>query len=145
MPDYDILPDLPGDLTPTAQALVDAGLAFKGAHVCESERHPLLMQLAADHAANMARRRRQSHDGFKQRAAKIRAEVGNVLASEIVAESWDRQRSDPLPAIGEEMFASWRHSRGHWSVAKKVHKYVGLEMCQGARNGIWYACILVAD
>jgi hypothetical protein len=132
------------DSIPTSVALIDAGKAFPGAHVCESEPHPLLMALASEHAQYMARHRRQGHQRWNERSREIIAELGQVTPAEICAESWDRQAHDPLPEVATEMFRCWKTSEGHWSVASRKHRWFGCDMAQG-RNGVWYACIIVAD
>jgi len=129
--------------TATSQALIDAGLAYRGAHVCESEPHDLLQSLARGHAQYQATKRRQGHQRFQERFDAIYEALG-LSAAEIAAESWGRQRNDPLPEIGTEMFRCWEQSPGHWRVASARHKYFGADMAQGD-NGVWYACILVAD
>jgi hypothetical protein len=129
--------------TATSQALTDAGLIYPGARVCESEPHELLQWLARDHAKYQAAKRRQGHQRFQERFDAIYKALG-LYAVEIAAESWDRQRNDPLPEIGKEMFRCWEQSPGHWRVASARHKYFGADMAQGS-NGVWYACILAAD
>jgi thioredoxin 1 len=130
--------------TATAQALREAGLAYTGAHVAESEEHPLLQELASGHAAAMAATLYQDHAGFQSRYEKIAASIPGAKAAEIVAESWARQANDPLAEIGAEMFRCWQYSAGHWSVASVKHKYAGMEMAKGS-DGRYFACILVAD
>ena len=108
-----------------------------------SHPHPLLMELASDHACHQAQTGRQGHQGFSQRAATIARKLG-LSAAEICAESWPEQRNDSMLALGWEMFKCWRQSPGHWSVASRQHKYWGGAM-RLSPNGIWYATIIVAD
>ena len=122
---------------------MNAGIFYPGAHVCESEPHDLLQSLARGHAQYQASRQRQGHQRFQERFDAIYKALG-LSAAEIAAESWERQRDDPLLAIGVEMFRCWEQSSGHWRVASTKHKYFGADMAQG-NNGVWYACILVAD
>lgn len=125
-----------------AQALIEAGRVYPGARVCESEPQPLLMRLAAEHAAYQAEHRRQGHQGFQGRYERITA-AGLGPSAEICAESWPWQDSEGLEALGAEMFRSWGHSPGHWRVASAPHRWFGAGMARGS-NGIWYSCILVA-
>ena len=127
-----------------AEYLIEAGQQYRGAHVCESEQSPLLMQLAQEHATYMAKHKQLGHQYFNKRFNQI-YEATKLSAAEIAAESWDRQASDPLSEIGTEMFKCWRSSRGHWKVANKKHKYFGAAMEQSNKNGIWYACIITAN
>jgi hypothetical protein len=126
-----------------ARGLIDAGRQFPGAAICESEPHPLLMRLAAEHARYMADKRQLGHQGFSRRSQEIRA-AGLGRAAEICAESWRWQREDTPLELGEEMFRSWRSSRGHWKTASKRHRWFGAGMARG-ENGVWYACIIGVD
>lgn len=124
-------------------ALIQAGSAFPGAHVCESEPHDLLMRLAREHSQYQAERQTQGHQGFQQRFETIYRELG-LYAAEICAETWDRQEFDKPLEIGTEMFRCWKGSPGHWRVASERHRWFGASVARGM-NGIWYATIIVAD
>jgi len=129
-------------MTPS-EALIEAGLRFKGAHICESQPHPLLMQLCSQHAQYMADHKTLGHQNFQERWDTIRSILG-VNASEIAAETWDRQKDDSLDEIGTEMFTSWKSSSGHWKIANIKHTFVGADMAQGL-DGIWYGVMIAAD
>jgi hypothetical protein len=133
----------PPPMSPTTQGLVDAGKKYPGAHVCESQPHPLLMKLASEQAQYQAQHQTQGHQGFPARCQKIQ-QAGMGSAAEICAESWPWQRDESMFNLGTEMFQCWRQSSGHWAVACRKHKWFGAEMAQG-QNGIWYATIIVAD
>jgi hypothetical protein len=141
VPDYDIIPNL---LTSSQTGLIQAGLAFTGAHVCESEQHPLLMDMATRHAQYQADHRQQGHQKFQERVEELYQTMGKYQYAEIAAESWERQKDDSMFDLGTEMFTCWRQSAGHWSVAKEKHKYFGADMRMGKDN-IWYACIITGD
>ena len=130
-------------MSETSEGLINAGLNFDGAHVCESQMHPLLQQLATGQANYMAQVCQQGHQNFQERYDKIQQEL-KLGAAEICAESWPEQINDSYYDLGVEMFKCWKQSPGHWEVASKKHKYCGIEMAKGS-NGIWYACILVAE
>ena len=130
-------------MSKTSEGLISAGLNYEGAHVCESQMHPLLQQLTEDHEKYMAQTCRQGHQDFQSRYDKIQQEL-NLGAAEICAESWSEQENSSYYDLGIEMFKCWQQSPGHWEVASKKHKYCGIEMAKGS-NGIWYASILVAD
>lgn len=133
------------ELTETAQAMIDAGLAFDGAACARSEVHPLLQSLSVSHASYMARACRGGHQRFNQRFAAVLKRFGySARCSEIAARSWRRQANDPLSVVAAEMFTSWRQSPGHWSVASVRHDAIGCEMAQG-RNGVWYAALIAVD
>lgn len=101
----------PEPLPATAKALWDAGLIYPGAHVSESERHPLLQEMATALAKLQAAQQQSGHDGFEYRFQKIYSTMG-LTAHEIAAESWSFQSNLPLDDIAEEMFYSWERSKG---------------------------------
>ena len=130
-------------VSPAAQGLIDAGKKYPGAHVCESQPHPLLMQLASEQAQYQAQQQIQGHQGFPARCQKI-GQAGMESAAEICAESWPEQRDESMLSLGTEMFRCWCQSSSHWAVACRKHKWFGADMAKG-QNGIWYATIIVAD
>lgn len=131
-------------ITTTAQGLIEAGKRFPGAKVCNSQPHPFLMQLATQHAKYMASVHQGGHQAFNQRFQQIISAGVGHSAAEICAESWQWQANSSMFDLGMEMFKCWRQSPGHWRTASGQHRYFGADMAQG-RNGIWYACIIVAD
>jgi len=141
--DYDLIGPI-SILTPTQDGLIEAGKIFAGAHVCESEIQPLLMEMATRHAKYQADHNNQGHQLFQQRVEELYRTLGQYKYSEIAAESWKWQEADSPLALGTEMFKCWFKSAGHWSVASKKHKYFGADMAKSS-EGIWYAAILVAD
>ena len=126
-----------------AQYLIEAGLKYPGAKVCESKAHRLLMQLAQEHAEYMAEAHQQGHQNFQSRWNEIDKKL-DMSASEIAAETWDRQSDSPMEEVATEMFKSWEQSRGHWNVASQTHKLFGAGLAKGT-NGIYYGCIITAD
>jgi len=130
-------------MTPS-EALIEAGLRFEGAHICESQPHPLLMQLCSSHTQYMVDYKQLGHQNFQERWDTINRILG-VSAAEIAAQTWDRQRNDTLEAVADEMFKCWRQSTGHWRIASVKHKFFGGDMCQNEENGIWYSCMIGAD
>jgi len=125
--------------------MIEAGKAYPGAHVCESRMHPILMEMATRQARYQSHRCAQGHKYWQQRYEELQRTFGsNFRFAEICAESWPEQSNDSMKELGWEMFKSWKRSSGHWSVACKKHDYFGVNMAQG-KNGIWYACIVVAD
>lgn len=143
VPDYDIIGPL-GLLTPSQTGLIEAGKVFLGAHVCESEVHPLLMEMATRHANYQASHQQQGHQLFSQRVDELSRTMGSYAYAEIAAESWNWQVNDTMLELGAEMFKCWKQSPGHWDVASKKHRYMGGDVAKG-NNGIWYACIITAD
>jgi len=132
------------ELDRPAQWLIKVGTEFPGARACQSEHHPALQTAAEQHARYQARVCRQGHQRWAQRSEQLARKIPGVQFCEICAESWDRQRDEPLPEIAREMYRCWKQSPGHWRVASTRHRYFGAAMAQG-RNGIWYACIIVGD
>jgi len=114
------------------------------ARVDESPQHPVLTAAAREHAVYQASVGRQGHQHWDRRMARLGREMPGYRFAEICAESWPRQANEPYEALAAEMFWCWRQSPGHWSVAGRRHNYFGGCMAKG-RNGIWYACIIVAD
>jgi hypothetical protein len=144
VPNYDIIGPLGDSFTETQLGLIEAGKAYQGAHVCESEVHPALMKMATRHSKYQADHKTQGHQLFESRIAELRKIVPCSSWAEIAAESWKSQKLETKRALGDEMFKCWRASPGHWSVACKKHKYFGGDMAMGT-NGTWYATIIVGD
>jgi len=135
---------LPLALNPQ-QALIDAGRDYPGARVCESTENYTLMVAAQTHAKYQAKWKRQGHQQWKTRKAKLRKKFPGYNFEEICAESWRRDKDKPLYDIGWGMFKAWAyHPTGHWTVASQKHDMFGAGMALG-RNGVWYACIIVGD
>lgn len=133
-------------LPATAEVLRSLGREA-GAEAASSPIDPFLQELATAHAEWMARRGQGGHQGWKGRGGrfeKIQAEFGLVLASEIVAYSSTLLVRAPMDDCAANIWATFQQSRGHWGVAAKVHRLVGLEMAK-SRRGIWYAAVIVVD
>lgn len=126
------------------EGLVAAGLRFPGAQVCQSQLHPLFVQLAQQGARMQAAQGACGHPGFNGRFQQAVASGLCNSASEISAESWPWQARSSMYELGWEMFKCWRQSPGHWRTASTRHRYFGASMAQG-RNGTWYGCIIVGD
>ena len=109
-----------------------------------SAEHPVLMAAAREHALYQAGACHQGHQRWEQRVARLQRQMPRCEFAEICAESWPEQDGQSQAALQAEMFRCWRQSPGHWSVARRRHKYFGGALARG-RNGIWYACIIVAD
>lgn len=118
---------------------------YPGIRVNESEWNVFLSKLAQNHAKYMADVQRQGHQHWDTRYKWIRDYFGpEYKASEVCAESWDRQYADPLPEIIEDACRSWSFSPGHWEVVSTVHEKFGDGLYKG-KNGIYYVCIIVVD
>ena len=103
--------------------------------------HPLLMQLATDHALFMARTNRQGHQHWEQRHAIIKKNL-NIHGTEVCAESWWWEKRPEEAA--DSMWKSWfYHPTGHKEVCIAKHLCYGAAMAKGRR--VWYACIIVGD
>lgn len=133
------------ELSETAAAMIEAGMAFPGAEYAGSPVHPFLQGLATEHARNMARFRAGGHFGFESRFNKVLHRFGlTSRCSEIAARSWHWEAEAPLVEAATSLVKSWRQSDGHWETAGSPHEAIGLEMQQG-RNGIWYGVILALN
>ncbi|PQO41716.1 hypothetical protein [Blastopirellula marina] len=88
------------------------------------------------HSRNQASMQLQGHHQWESRFHQIKAQLpGNLLPTEVCAESWPGQR---LEDAAIECVRSWRHSSGHWSAVSSDNVYYGYDMKRG-RNGVWYA------
>ncbi|WP_147274309.1 hypothetical protein [Bremerella cremea] len=88
------------------------------------------------HSRNQASMQLQGHHQWESRFHQIKAQLpGNLLPTEVCAESWPGQR---LEDAAIECVRSWRHSSGHWSAVSADNVYYGYDMKRG-RNGVWYA------
>ena len=143
--------------------LIAAAKQFPGAHCCDGESHPWLMQAAQEHADRQAHDRQCGSIKHSPEAAKLaeskklehqmfsgtfveeaEKQTGCTLISEIAAESWPEQIDADGLTLGMDAFNSWRASPGHWRTACVAHKYYGAGLACGA-NGLWYSTILSAD
>ncbi len=88
------------------------------------------------HSRNQANMQLQGHHQWESRFHQIKAQLpGNLLPTEVCAESWPGQR---LEDAAIECVRSWRHSSGHWSAVSSDTVYYGYDKKRG-RNGVWYA------
>jgi hypothetical protein len=101
----------------------------------EGEALPMTVQTATDHALYQAERNSLGHQNFGARSRKVIDALGGGMPSEICAQSWSEE-SMFEGAIG--CMRAWRNSSGHWSIAKKPHRYYGYDMAR-SKNGAWYA------
>lgn len=113
--------------------------AYPGVWVHKSTKSQLLMDLAYQHASDMARRGQQDHRGFAGRAKQI-----GRPAQEVCAESWPWQHDLHETDLWIEALDCWRASSGHWNVISKSHEHYGYGLSK-SNDGIWYFCVLVAD
>jgi len=127
-----------------ADGLIQAGLEFKGAKVCESPTHEILAYAAMKQALYQAVHQTQGHQLWIYRVNTLRNRLPGFRFKEICAESWPWEVDKPLKVVGTSMFQSWVQSPGHWKVASKKHDLFGVGMAKGMNN-IWYACIIVGD
>jgi hypothetical protein len=98
--------------------------------------HFELAQEAKSHANYQASIQVQGHHSWESRFHRINSKLpGNVLAQEVVAESWP---NESLVEACVECVDSWRQSPGHWSAVRSRHPLFGYDIKRG-HNGIWYA------
>jgi hypothetical protein len=98
--------------------------------------HNVLAQEARQHADHQAAILLQGHHSWDTRFHRINAQLpGDVLAQEVVAESWP---NETLVDACIECVDSWRQSPGHWGAVRSRHPLFGYDIKRG-RNGIWYA------
>ena len=97
---------------------------------------PAVMQAATEHALFQAERGVLSHHNFGERSYQVRVALGEGgMPAEICAQS---QSGIGLFEGAIACVRAWRHSSGHWSIARKYHRYFGYDMARG-KNGAWYA------
>ncbi len=98
--------------------------------------HLALAEEAKSHANHQASIQVQGHHSWDSRFHRINAKLpGDVLAQEVVAESWP---NETLVEACLECVNSWRQSPGHWNAVRARHPLFGYDIKRG-RNGIWYA------
>jgi len=97
---------------------------------------PVLAEEAKSHSSNQAAMLLQGHHSWETRFHRINAKMpSNVLAHEVVAESWP---NESLVEACVDCVHSWRQSPGHWGAVHSRHPLFGYDIKRG-RNGIWYA------
>lgn len=100
------------------------------------EFHPALAEEAESHSDYQAQIRVQGHHQWGSRFQRIRGRLPfNLLAREVVAESWPNER---IMDAAVDCVDCWRQSSGHWSAVRARHPLFGYDMRRGS-NGVWYA------
>jgi hypothetical protein len=98
--------------------------------------HTVLADEAKSHAYHQASIQVQGHHAWDTRFQRINSKLpGDVLAQEVVAESWPNEN---LVEACVDCVHSWRQSPGHWGAVRSRHPLFGYDIKRG-RNGIWYA------
>jgi hypothetical protein len=98
--------------------------------------HNVLASEARSHADYQAAIQVQGHHSWDSRFHRINSKLpGDVLAQEVVAESWP---NESLVEACVDCVDSWRQSPGHWGAVRSRHPLFGYDIKRG-RNGIWYA------
>jgi hypothetical protein len=98
--------------------------------------HNVLADEAKSHAHHQASIQVQGHHAWDTRFHRINSQLpNNVLAQEVVAESWPNEN---LVEACVDCVHSWRQSPGHWGAVRSRHPLFGYDIKRG-RNGIWYA------
>ena len=110
----------------------------------ESPRNPVLEAAAKAHAEYMARVCVQGHQGFESRFSRLSAMWQGSRIAEICFEAWPWQADSTEAELWIEAAKCWRQSPGHWSVASRRHKMVGIGLAKG-RNNTWYGCLISVD
>ena len=95
----------------------------------------IVVQMAAEHALFQAERNILTHQNFGVRSSKAQAVLGSGMPAEICAQT---QSGLGLFEGAISAMRAWRYSSGHWSIAKRTHRYYGYDMERG-KNGAWYA------
>jgi hypothetical protein len=125
-------------LTPTSLLLNEGRrldiLSLRG------KQHETLQRAAESHAKYQAKIGIQGHQRWDERYAILQSQLPGFRFSEVCNESWPGQSEEDA---AKEMFRSWKLSSGHWATVNGECTYYGYAMVLG-RNGIWYACGVVA-
>ena len=95
---------------------------------------PIVMKAATDHATYQAERGILGHFNFGTRSNRVREALGGGSPSEICAQT---RNDESLFEAALSCMRLWRHSSGHWSIAKKSQRYFGYDMVR-SKNGSWY-------
>ena len=102
----------------------------------QGQLHTALAEEAKSHAHYQASIQVQGHHAWDARFQRINAKLpSNVLAQEVVAESWPNEH---LVEACIDCVHSWRQSPGHWGAVRSRQPLFGYDIKRG-RNGIWYA------
>ena len=102
----------------------------------DGEPAPAVMQAATDHAEFQAARGILGHYNFGSRSYRVQEAMGESGSpAEICAQT---QIGLGLFEGALSAMRAWRNSSGHWSIAKKFHRYYGYDMVR-SKNGAWYA------
>jgi hypothetical protein len=110
----------------------------------ESPHNPALDTEAQRHAEYMACVCVQGHQGFESRFNRLSAKWPGSRIAEICFEAWPWQAGYSDAELWIEAVKCWRQSPGHWSVACRRHKAVGIGLAKG-RNDTWYGCLISVD
>jgi len=127
----------------TLHDLMVAGNAYEGANVHRSQWSPALAVSAQYNSDRCCYLHRGGHHLWDKRFQEL---VTTGLANtfgEINSEAWKRQENCNPVELWTEAFRCWSHSKGHWQVASKVHKWFGAGLAKSDR-GIWYMTIVAA-
>jgi uncharacterized protein YkwD len=116
---------------------MDIAPAFDSPHI------QLLDEMAAEHAAYMARVQKLGHQYWGERFDRINKELG-MCGKEICAQGWREQADATLQELRAEATKCWRRSKGHWATASRSHSGIGTGFSRG-ENGIWYICLIACD
>lgn len=134
-----------GDSRELLDTLYEVSRRTEGSRLHEAVENEILRKSAAWNAAECCRRRRQYHWDLDRRFEILRHELGTGRNyQEIAAESWPWNAEKGFTVLWEDMFKSWKYSKGHWRVVATKHEAIGVAMEKSA-GGIWYATIVAMN
>jgi hypothetical protein len=123
-------------------SLIEAGRKWGVMSIRTGRQDPVLQAAAEAHAAYQARLGVQGHQLWDRRRAQLRRALPQFNSIEECAnESWPGQNE---AAAANEMFNSWRKSRGHWGYVNGACEAWGYAMAYSPRKRTWYACGIFA-
>lgn len=131
-----IILDLPPGTLTQRTMIYAVRIHPEGPASTQGQFHNVLAEEAKSHANYQASIQVQGHHSWESRFHRINSKLpNNVLAQEVVAESWPNEH---LVEACVDCVDSWRHSPGHWGAVRSRHPLFGYDIKRG-RNGIWYA------
>jgi hypothetical protein len=129
------------ELSETTELLIKAGQSLDVLSMKTGVCHPLLQQVAQEHADWQAQHDQMGHHAWGGRSHKLFVALPEFTGfREVAAYSGYR-----APQVAKNLFESWRKSPDHWVWVNGPCAIWGYAMAQSKKTGLWYACAIFAD
>ena len=134
-------PPDPAELLATPhKILIEAGRALKVLSLQSGALHPVLQQMAQDHAKTQADQNRMGHQGWPSRSTWLFSAIPEGIGFREVA-ALSGHDEDAAPG---QLFQAWKNSPAHWPWVNGRCDFWGYGMAVSA-SGVWYGCGIFAD